>query len=460
VIEQLANRHVLIVGGPGYGKTTAEIKELVEEAKRGDTAVVCMDPHAGEQGLGTGFFAHLCDAGQSHRVVYDQLSNIRRVPMWDFLVPSKAESPRERQAANQTRCDQFAEILLRRRGQESAASTPSIEEWLLAALNLYIYQRRRRPLADLRYAFSFEHPSFQDMLADCRDADTRSKFERLVESRQTAYQGAERLINSVCGSVAFQVRTEHDGGFNFERHLEENGIVIIEGGVGDTLSPEAMRAMMGAILLKTLNYLRKRQREFPYITLALDEANNANLIGEAGHEVRALAELRKYGLGMHILVQYLDFPSSRIEKGVLATCATRKYFNCSEPSTAARLGADLGGSYQTDGTTRRYYKDGTTWDAPDSFDNPYADELRNLKIGECLVRRGSSTTRERISPLPNPFPDYSARTRNVLIQEHIIKVTQRPEYYSPCAGDEPPPVSDSPPPPGGHQNPDDSPFEL
>jgi sorbitol-specific phosphotransferase system component IIA len=46
-----------------------------------------------------------------------------------------------------------------------------------------------------------------------------------------------------------------------------------------------MKTMMGAIILKTLNFLRERKRELPHVTLAFDEATNANLIGEVGHEV-------------------------------------------------------------------------------------------------------------------------------------------------------------------------------
>src|SRR4051812_36881602 len=126
-MEQLANRHVLIVGGSGSGKTTAEIKALVEEAERGDTAIVCIDPHVNS--LAAGFFAHLCTGMQRDRVLYDRLSDIDRVLMWDFLAPSNAKSTRERHGQNQTRCEQFAEILLRRRGKESAATTPGIEEW-------------------------------------------------------------------------------------------------------------------------------------------------------------------------------------------------------------------------------------------------------------------------------------------------------------------------------------------
>jgi hypothetical protein len=458
-MDPLDNGHVFIVGGAGSGKTTAEIIALMEAAKRGDTAIVCADPHSGRQSLAAGFFAHLCEAGQRPRVIYDQLCDVRRVPKWDFVTPSRATSFRERQAENQTICEQFGEILLRRRGQESAASTPGIEEWLLAALNLYISQRRRRPLADLRYAFSFDHPTFQAMLAGCQDEDTRYKFEGIVNARQTPYQAAERLIMGVCRAVPFQVRTEHAGGFDFERHLDQKGIVIVEGGAGGALSPEAMRTMMGAVILKTLNYLRKRQREYPHVILALDEATNANLIGEAGQEVRALAELRKYGLEMHIMVQHLHFPSAKIEKGVLTNCGTRKYFRCPEPSTAARLGADLGGSYETSGTTRRYYKDGTIWDAPDRFDNSYADDLRNLNRGECLVRRGSRTTRERITPLPDPFGLSKAALAKVMAGLLNV-VKERAEYYSPSAGEEPSSASDSPSPPGGHHNPADSPFEL
>ena len=457
-MEQLANRHVLIVGGPGYGKTTAEVKELVEEAERGNTAIVCIDPHV--DSLAAGFFAHLCASTHRDRVLYDRLDDVQRVLKWDFLSPSRAASPRERQGENQTRCQQFAEILLRRRGQESTASTPRIEEWLLAALNLYIYQRQQRPLADLRFAFSFAHATFQSMLDGCGDADTRYKFEQIIDSKQEPYQAAKGIIDRVCESVAFKVRTEHSGGFNFERHLDNKGILIVEGGEGGPLSEDAMKTTMGAIIVKTLNYLRKRKREFPHVTLALDEATNANLIGEAGHEVKALAELRKYGLGMHILIQYLDFPTPRIERGVMSTCATRRYFCCSELRTANMLGADLGGSYTTQEAKTRYYKDGSSWDAPTTVDNPFVDELRDLPIGTCYVRRGNRNSRETITPLPDPFPGYSKRTRAVLIEEQLATIKERPEYYSPSDDDdEPPPVSDSPTPPNRKPD-DDGPFGI
>ena len=305
-MPKLANRHVLIVGASGSGKTTAEVHALIEEADRRDSAIVVIDPHS--DSLAAKLFGHLCEHGHRERILYDRLSDIDRVLAWDFLTPSTATAPRERYGENDTRCREFADVLLRRRGRASMADTPGIEEWVLAALNLYVYQRTRRSLCDLRYAFRFDHPAFQEMLKSCSDADTKAKFAAIADSNQTPYKAAERLFASVCSSPAFQVRTERLPGFDFNRHLNTKGILLIEGGVGGTLSQDAMQTMMGAVILKTFNFLRDRKQEYPSLTLALDEANNANLIGEAGHEVHALAELRKYGLGMHILIQYLDFP--------------------------------------------------------------------------------------------------------------------------------------------------------
>ena len=147
------------------------------------------------------------------------------------------------------------------------------------------------------------------------------------------------------------------------------------------------------------------KREFPYVTLSLDEVNNAGLIGEAGHEVRALAELRKYGLALRILTQHLDFPSTKITDGVLTNCATKKYFACPEAKTAAKAGADLGGAYTTDGSATRHYRDGTTFEVPKEISTSYADEIRNLEVGQCYIRRGNQNqkTRDQDDSVERPF---------------------------------------------------------
>ena len=188
---KLSNRHVLIVGASGSGKSTAEVKELIREAKAGNSAIVCIDPHV--ESLAAQLFAHLCEAGLQDRVIYDRLGDLDRVLKWEFLQPSRAKSAHQRFAENENRCREFADVLMRRRGKSSMADTPSVEEWTMAALSLYIHQRQRRPLSDLRYAFDFSHPTFQSMLRECQDDDTCHKIETLIESKQDAIQS--------CGTV-------------------------------------------------------------------------------------------------------------------------------------------------------------------------------------------------------------------------------------------------------------------
>jgi len=454
-MAKLANKHVLIVGGSGSGKSTAEIKALVEEADENKSAIICIDPHGP---MARELFAHLCDRGHRHRVLYDRLADLDRVLKWDFLYPSTAKHPRERQGENETRCERFAEILLRRRGQGSAATSPSIEEWLLAALNLYIYQQNRRPLADIRFAFLFDHPTFQSMFDGCTDEETRYKFQKVIDERGKSFEAAKRLIDSVCKSAAFQVRTEHSGGFNFEHHLNNRGIIIVEGGEGGALSPNAMKTMMGAIILKSLSFLSERKRKKPDLVLCLDEVNNYDLVGEAGHEVKALATHRKYGLAMHIMTQRLDFPPG-ITDGVMTNCDTKIYMRSPHVKTANQLGADLGGGYETQGTKTHYLRDGSSWDSPDMISNPFADELRNFERGDCYTRRGNKNKKTRITPLPDPF-DMQGRSLNLVIDGLLNQVKRRKEYFSPTnespsLDDDMPSTSMEPP-----TKPDDDPLGI
>ena len=462
---KLANRHVFMVGGSGSGKSTAEVKELVEEAKQNNSAIVCIDPHGP---MARDLFAHLCSRGLQDRVIYDRMRDLDRVLKWEFLSPSRAKNPHERKGENQTRCEGFAEILLRRRGQSSAKDTPNIEKWLLAALNLYIYQRSRTPLADIRYAFSFEHPKFHKLLEGCTDEDTRYVFEEAISKGNTQYEAAAKIIDGSLRSVAFHLRTEHSGGFDFERHLNNKGIVIVEGGAGGALSEDAMITMMGAIILKTLNFLEERGRMYPHVILSLDEATNYNLIGEAGHEVKALATHRKFGLAMHIMVQKL--PSYDITTSVMTNCATRKYFKAGHISIASVLGADLGRSYTTEGTKKRVYReDGrfVTHEAPAEIDNPYADELLNLDIGEYYLKQDRHKEKVQGTMLPAPFGGLSDGDVETVLDGCLNKLKQRPEYYSPGGAKDPAEACDSPTendqilPNEPPQQPDnDSPFGL
>ena len=156
----------------------------------------------------------------------------------------------------------------------------------------------------------------------------------------------------MCRSPAFALRCQSAHAFDYEGFLDRCGILIVEGG-GD-ISDDAQRTMMGSIVLRTIQYIVKRApRSLPLVTLALDEANNHNLIGASQFETKAMAEFGKYGLGIHVLVQLLDFPSGQVTEQVMQICDRRIYFRCPNPKLASVLGADL--EYQD---WRYSYEDG------------------------------------------------------------------------------------------------------
>ncbi len=75
--------NTLIVGSTRSGKSTAELKNLVEVAERGDTAIVVFDPH--RDSLAFGALSQLTARGMKNRILYDRLSELHRVLGWDFL---------------------------------------------------------------------------------------------------------------------------------------------------------------------------------------------------------------------------------------------------------------------------------------------------------------------------------------------------------------------------------------
>ena len=87
--------------------------------------------------------------GLASRVIHDRLADTDRVPGYDWLSRSHNPNPLQREAENEERVREFAEVLLRRRGILDTAATPLIEETLLAALRLHLHQRVAVPLTGL-----------------------------------------------------------------------------------------------------------------------------------------------------------------------------------------------------------------------------------------------------------------------------------------------------------------------
>src|SRR5205823_5670419 len=161
----------------------------------------------------------------------------------------------------------FVEILLRRRGSDGLASTPLLEEWVMAAIMLYLFQRVAKPLTWLPYAFMPGTDEFTALVKNCVLAEIRHKFhqfERLTPRAQRAEAGsAVRLINGVFHSPAFAARS--GGHFDLGEFLQSKGTLIVER--GDDIGDDTMRVIMGAIILLVIAHAKRRLKPYPPIRI-------------------------------------------------------------------------------------------------------------------------------------------------------------------------------------------------
>lgn len=193
-------------------------------------------------------------------------------------------------------------------------------------------------------------------------------------------------------------------------------MLFVEGS-NDGISSDAMQTIMGAVVLRVINYVRRRNNNKTRVLLVLDEATNAQLV--SGHEVRAMAELQKKGLDCHVLVQLLDFPSNKITEGVLSNAVRHEWYYNANPAVIRRAIEDLG-LRPPKGT------DGKLSDDASSF-------VRNLEVGERWVKyRGKvreQVFRERVPQLQNPwtFP-YLVKKK---AWQALARIRDRSEYQRP-----------------------------
>src|SRR5205807_2395578 len=106
----------------------------------------------------------------------------------------------------------------------------------------------------------------------CTLPDVRYKFQQLETLTPRALRAevgsAARLINAVFRSLAFQARAR--GGFDLGGFLQNKGKLIVER--GEEIGDDAMRVIMGAIVLLVIEHAKRRPRPYPPIHIYIDEA--------------------------------------------------------------------------------------------------------------------------------------------------------------------------------------------
>ena len=278
----------LIVGTTTSGKSTAEARAIIEEAVRGETAIVICDPH--RRSLAWWVYTHALARGLESRLFFDRLSDLSRVLGWNFFEPSKAKDALQRLAENDETAHAATEFFCHRRGIAGLEKSPLTEEFVTWALKLFLAQEDRgvTVFSQLAFAFSPGTPEFAALVDHCQDDETARVFRTIASGKiaRGQYASAARFIREVVNKPAFFTR---DGGcFNWKRFIQRRGILVVEGGSLGNVSFDAMRVIFGAIILATIRTVRNRRRPLPRVRLVIDEASNASLVNN--FLIRALAE--------------------------------------------------------------------------------------------------------------------------------------------------------------------------
>lgn len=416
--------NIVRTGATGQGKTLACVGDVV----RSRDAEVVLDPE--KDSLAAGLLPHV-----TGDFLFDRLDQTRHVLGIEMLTPSSHPNPAQRAFENDRSAKAFAAILLRRRDADTLAATPLLEEWVMAALNFLLAQGSRKRLTMLPYAFLPGTPQFKALLRDCADPIVAHKFRQLEglnpRALRSEVSSAARLVNGVMSDPAFAARCA--GGFDLGAALDRRCKIIIEGGdAGD----DAKRAILGAFVLKVIEYAKRRPRPFPVIRLRIDEATAAGLVGKP--ELRGIAQTRKYGLFFDFLGQTLDYPGGAGQ--VLQNCKRHEWYGCPDFDLARKAAIDILAALRPDGRSRAERLEELTHD------------VMTLRPGERWVREGAAAWREYVPLLKNPWPDWPG-LHDAKIRDKLARVYNRPEYrmceVTPSATTSPPET----PPPGSSPEP-------
>lgn len=424
----MRTQNVLIVGSPGGGKSCSAIARISESPYE---AAVVLDPHS--HSLADGVLK-LVDRPYT---LFDNLSDLRHPLGYSLLTPSTLPGE-EGLVENLNQSAGFVDLLMKRRAgvalaAPSLTSTPLTEEWVLGGTDLFLCQGVRKPIRMLPCVFEPQSREFQELVRDCTREDLQEKFAALARltpgGQQNKVGPAARLVNGLFRHPAFVRRAE--AGFDLGGFLQRSGLLVIER--GEDIDDDAMRVLFGTVIQMVIRHVRRRPRPYPTIRIYIDEATNAGLIG--GTELRAMAEMRKYGLFFTVIVQNLDFPCP--PERVFQLCNRHEYFRCSNADLARKAAIDLIGGLDRDDEDERSRAERVA---------DLADDIMALRTGRRWVREEGRSREEYVELPENPWPDWPG-FRDAKHQEKLTWIYSQPEYRRPAAPPSSPSSPGSPPPP-------------
>lgn len=452
----------LVVGSTGSGKSEGEMVDLVRLADTAQAAVVVLDGH-GPLALKTA--GHWLARGHEPRLVYEPLHATARVLCWNMLTRSAAADPSRRLLDDAETRDELAQCFVVQRNLASLADRPLTKEWLEAAIDLCLGQPQTEPLGSLVSAFRIGTPEYERLIGDCDRREVTEKFgelERLYRRNAVQFEiqtgASRRLLELVCGSEVVRLRTR-PGPFDWLQALRDRKLIAFDG--GGIRSREIKRTVFLLVSMQVIQSFRRHfaetQQQLPVI-LVLEEAGALGLV--TPFVLSALQELRKAGLGIHLITQSsLDLGDPALFESVLANSPwvawyqslspadqelgaivltnmtfdphavhftrTRQVRDGIEPVTTESRGETLSPhgrvlqrSTRKSATLLSHYqeREEAFYKTPQLQEQEYRTALATLGVGERFVRDRRGVRRERVRPLrpPRPRDGFEERTRAAL----------------------------------------------
>lgn len=392
--------NTLGIGSPGSGKSVGGARDAVEFPG----ACVVADPHKKS-------FAELVFEHIDGNVLFDRFSNLRPSLRFNLLPQSRSKHPDDVQADNYKSAQLFTEVMMRRRGGD-IASTPLLEEWLVALLLLYLYQRTRKSMRLVPFGFRPGTREFESLIADCTALDIRAKFKQLEKLTPKALRSeigsAMRVVNAVFRSPYFLARC--DGYFDIPTFVRNRGKLIIE--KGDCVDDDAFTTFIGAINLLFIEFAKNRSSPYPSIRMYLDEATNAKTAGKI--EERAAGETRKNGLSWYVLTQFLNFPGGH--DGYFQNFIRKEIYRTADYDLARKMATIIATEFPESELTRANHIQSLT------------TSIMTLRPGWRFVTGPGGSNRPQYVPLlESDWPDWPG-LREAKFQEKLQCVYSRPEY--------------------------------
>ncbi|MFO0814109.1 MAG: hypothetical protein U0796_12865 [Gemmatales bacterium] len=306
-------------------------------------------------------------------------------------------------------------MLQRSRGEVTPSPSPLRDEWVNSSFDLWLSQRVSLPLSALPFALMPGTRTFEQLVEGCTDENIQWKFEQIrtmnPRTLRAEVGSATRLLSETFGSPAFALRcsgTPIDVG----AFLQSKGILIVER--GEVISSQAAATMMGAMILKIIDFVKHRPIPNPPVLLVLEESNNSGLLGR--HESQALAETRKYGLFFRIITQTPTFPAE-IEDNIFQNCSEHQYFRCASYDVARKAAQDIAAGF--------HWLAGADISRAETIAQ-LTTELLHFSPGWRYVRDGRGSRKEFVPLLKDPWVWPSLQIPK--LREKLSRIFSKPEY--------------------------------